>query len=68
MTDFLCTCGHPDAQHVCSEKAHQRKGHICDVTDRVFCCNEDMFDPPWSCRCVKFMLDNLAYLEQLANE
>lgn len=66
--DYLCSCGHLDSEHVCSVKAHKRPSHICNETDRIFCCNEDLYNPPWSCRCVKFMLDNLAYLEQIANE
>jgi hypothetical protein len=65
MIDFRCTCGHLDSEHICSEKAHKRPGHICDVTNRVFCCNEDINDPPWSCPCKHFKIDNLRFLESL---
>lgn len=68
--DYLCKCGHWDSEHVCSNKAHERKSpeHICNVTDRTFCCNEDVADAPWSCRCESFRIDNLRYLEGLENK
>lgn len=68
LSDFLCTCGHYDSQHFCSEKAHKRKRHKCNITDRVFCDDSDKLDPPWSCKCTKFSMDNLLYLEEMDRE
>lgn len=68
--NLICLCGHWDSEHVCSDKSHKRKKpkHICNETDRVFCCNVSISDPPWSCECKKVRIDNLKYLEGLAME
>ena len=66
--EFLCTCGHSDADHVCSMKAHENLAHICNETDRTFCIKDSMEDPTWGCRCVQFMSDNLLYLEMLERD
>lgn len=68
--DYKCICGHLESQHVCSAKTHKLKGkeHICNITDRVFCCNTDIIDPPWSCKCEKVVLDNLSYLQMRYDE
>lgn len=63
--DLLCTCGHFDSQHFCSEKHHKKTKHKCNITDRVWCNDSDVNDPPWNCKCTKFSMDNLAYLEEL---
>lgn len=68
LIDLLCNCGHYDSQHFCSEKSHMKKKHKCNLTDRVFCDDTDIFNPPWSCKCSKFIMDNLSYLEQADRE
>lgn len=65
LIDLLCTCGHFDSQHFCSEKHHKKAKHKCNITDRVWCNDSDVNDPPWNCKCTKFNMDNLAYLEEM---
>jgi len=66
FVDLICTCGHFDSDHVCSDKSHKKPNHICNETDRTFCCNVDVLDSPWSCKCERFRIDNLKFLEGLS--
>ncbi len=54
--DLLCTCGHLDTDHTCGMFEH------------VKCLQQDSFDINKRCRCSKFSLDALVYLEQLDKE
>lgn len=65
LIDSPCNCGHVDSRHFCSERTHKLKGHRCGVTHRVFCDGESIIDPPWSCPCMKFVMNNLVYLAEI---
>ena len=56
MVDLICTCGHLDTDHSIGWFEHVR------------CFKEDSFNIKKPCRCTKFSLDNLLYLEQLDKE